>query len=101
VAEYPKQSIDSGHIIHARHISEPKQEFIVQFTDPGYLNKGPSEVIAMPGGTRWARVLAESPDKALAVARYHYRRCSDFELKEQQSKIQQRERWIKSHGIEI
>jgi hypothetical protein len=75
----PIVPLDSGHFVHASHLERPVTEFRVEFDDPGYLH-----ILAFEGGTRWVRALAETPDGALKVARYHYGlRCSHFVLGEE------------------
>jgi hypothetical protein len=65
----------SGHTIFSAHIEEPNKEFFVAFYAPAYLN-----VFSFEAGRRWVRVLAETAEGALAVARYHYYTASNFEL---------------------
>ncbi|MCI0389864.1 MAG: hypothetical protein MOB07_14035 [Acidobacteria bacterium] len=65
----------SGHTIYSAHIEEPKREFYVAFDAPPYVN-----VLLFEGGPRWVRVLAETPEGAVQVARYHYYTGDNFEL---------------------
>lgn len=55
----------SGHTIHASHIEEPRSLFFVMFET----------------GKRWVRVLSQTAEETLSIARYHYGRSgSDFQL---------------------
>ena len=66
----------SGHTIWSRHIEEPKQRFAVEFDSIGYVN-----VLHFADTHRRVTVLAETPEGALAIARYHYGlRGSNFAL---------------------
>ncbi|MCI0338617.1 MAG: hypothetical protein L0226_13655 [Acidobacteria bacterium] len=65
----------SGHTIFSAHIEELKIEFFIAFNAPAYVN-----VLRFEAGRRWARVLAETPEGALAIARYHHYTASNFEL---------------------
>jgi hypothetical protein len=50
----------------------------VGFDSPPYFN-----MLHFEGGRRWARVLAETKDGAMKVARYHHYKGSNFELLEE------------------
>ena len=64
----------SGHTIWSHHIEEPKQCIAVEFNSIGY-------VLHFADTHRRVTVLAETPEGALAVARYHYGlRGSNFTL---------------------
>jgi hypothetical protein len=65
----------SGHTLYSTHIEEPKKEFFVAFDTPAYIN-----VLFFEAGRRWARVLAETAEGAVRVARYHHFSGSNFEL---------------------
>lgn len=71
----PRVPQSSGHTIHASHIEAPKTPFCVQFDARAYGN-----VLLFEAGKRWVRALAETAEGALKVARYHYRRGSNFQL---------------------
>jgi hypothetical protein len=65
----------SGHTLYSAHIEEPKEEFFVAFNAPPYAN-----VLRFEAGRRWARILAETGEGAVRVARYHHFRGTNFEL---------------------
>jgi hypothetical protein len=65
----------SGHTIFSAHIEEPHKEFFIAFNATAYVN-----VLCFEVSRRWARVLAETPEGALAIARYHHYTASNFEL---------------------
>jgi hypothetical protein len=57
----------SGHTIWSRHIEEPKKRFVIEFDSAGYAN-----VLHFADTHRRVFVLAETPEGALAIARYHH-----------------------------
>ena len=66
----------SGHTIWSRHIEQPKKRFIVEFDSAGYFN-----VLHFANTHRRVFVLAETPEGALEIARYHHEfRGSNFTL---------------------
>lgn len=65
----------SGHTIFSRHIEDPAREFFVAWDAPAYVN-----ILRFEAGRRWARVLAETEEGALEVARYHYFSGDNFVL---------------------
>jgi hypothetical protein len=71
----PRVPQSSGHTMHAPHIEPPARPFSVAFHAPAYVN-----VLWFTAGTRWVRVLAETPEGALRIARSHHFRGSDFRL---------------------
>ena len=65
-----------GHTIWSRHIEEPRKRFTVEFNSAGYFN-----VLFFANTHRRVYVLAETPEGALAIARYHHGfRGSNFTL---------------------
>ena len=67
-----------GHTIWSRHIEEPRQRFAIEFDSMGYVN-----VLRFADTRRRVFVLAETPEGALAIARYHHGfRGSNFALAE-------------------
>jgi hypothetical protein len=69
-----------GHTIFSTHIEEPYREFLLTFSAPAYVN-----ILRFEAGRRWVRVLAETSEGALAIARYHHYTASNFELLNEQS----------------
>jgi len=65
----------SGHTMFASHIEAPAKPFLVAFDSPAYVN-----VLHFAATRRRVRVLAETPDGALRIARYHYSRGTSFAL---------------------
>jgi len=65
----------SGHTIYSAHIEEPINEFFVAFDAPAYTN-----ILRFEAGKRWARILAETPEGAVRIARYHHFSGNNFEL---------------------
>jgi len=65
----------SGHTLFAHHIEEPKREFFVVFDAPAYTN-----VLHFEAGRRWVRILAETAEGAIRIARYHHFSGCNFEL---------------------
>ena len=57
----------SGHTIWSRHIDEPKKRFVIEFVSASYVN-----VLHFADTHRCVFVLAEAPEDALAIARYHH-----------------------------
>ena len=55
------------HTIWSGHIEQPKKRFIVEFDSAGYVN-----VLYFADTHRRVFVLAETPEGALAIARYHH-----------------------------
>ena len=66
----------SGHTVFASHIEAPAKPFLVAFNSPAYVN-----VLHFAPTRRRVRVLAETPNGALCIARYHYSRGAGFALK--------------------
>jgi hypothetical protein len=72
-SDYPK--------IHAQHIEVPVRRFLCEYHHAAYRPDG--FPFAFPAETRRERVLAESAEGTLAIARYHhFRRGSDFHILE-------------------
>jgi hypothetical protein len=67
----------SGGTIHAAHIEAPTKLFGVQWFSPAYDN-----VLRFAPTIRTQTVLAETPEGALAIAKYHHYRGTDFKLVE-------------------
>ena|GEM_PF-2585881 len=65
----------SGHTLFSSHIEGPKKELFVAFDAPAYTN-----VLRFDAGRRWVRILAETPEGALQIARYHHFSGCNFEL---------------------
>ena len=66
----------SGHTICGRHIEKPCKRFIAESDSAGYTN-----ILRFTDTHRWLNVLAETPEGALAIARYHHGlRGSNFAL---------------------
>ena len=63
-SDYPK--------IHAQHIEAPVRRFLCEYHHAAYRPHGVP--LVFPAETRRKRVLAESTDGALAIARYHHLR---------------------------
>ncbi len=57
----------SGHTIWNHHIEEPKERFVIELDSAGYGN-----VLHFADTHRRVFVLAETPEGALAIARYHH-----------------------------
>lgn len=68
-----KQS--SGHTLRAEHIEKALEPFYVKWYSPAYTN-----VLRFEGGWRWAKVMAETPEGALHIAKYHHFRGQGFLL---------------------
>jgi hypothetical protein len=62
--------------IFAGHIESPKKEFVVEFFHPKYFN-----VFWQGGKRRIIKVLAQTADGAIKIAKYHFYSGSDFHLK--------------------
>jgi hypothetical protein len=58
---------EAGHAIHAVHIEPPTTAFLVTWRASDYQN-----VVLFADTQRWCRVLAQTPEGALRIARYHY-----------------------------
>ncbi len=67
-------------IVHAAHLAAPlRPGFLVRFHHQGYRSHG--YPYRIPASDRVVHVLADTPDGALAVARYHYGRLGyDFSV---------------------
>jgi hypothetical protein len=67
-------------LVHAAHLAAPvRPGFVVRFHHQGYRPHG--YPFWIPASNRVIRVLADTPDGALAVARYHYGRLGcDFSV---------------------
>lgn len=65
----------SGGVIHRTDIEKPITSFCVQWFSPAYDN-----VLRFADTVRTQIVLAETPEGALAIARYHHYRGTNFEL---------------------
>lgn len=61
--------------IHSSHIEKPSKSFYVSFYRPRYFN-----VYWHEGGYRTVKVLADTSEGALKIAKYHWRRGKEFKL---------------------
>lgn len=64
-------------IIYSNHIEKPEKSFYVNFYRPRYFNEYWHE-----GGYRTVKVLAETGEGALKIAKYHWMCGKDFKLVE-------------------
>ncbi len=64
-----------GGTLSAPHIEAPARPFTIEYFAPAYIN-----LLRFEAGWRRVRVLAETRDGALRVARYHHYRGRDFTL---------------------
>lgn len=64
---------DCGGIRSTPHIEAPNRAFRIEWDSPGYVN-----VLRFAPTRRFASFLAETPEGALKVARYHHSRGNDF-----------------------
>lgn len=71
----PEAAYRSGHILHAGHIQSPERKFLVTWTQPEMRN-----VLLFREQERWAWVLAEPPEGAVEIARYHHFRGRDHRV---------------------
>jgi len=68
----------SGHTIHAGHIERPEKTFHVRFSSPRLETAEPG--VMWESQRRWCKVLAETAEGAIRIAKYHYFMSSKFEL---------------------
>jgi len=65
--------------IHAHHIEKPEKEFFVTYYHKNYIPDG--FPFAFPGREKTEKVLAETPEGATKIAKYHHFMFgSDFRL---------------------
>ena len=69
---------ESGHTISAFHIEDGVKEFFVEWDSP-VIETGVEDCL-WEAGVRWAKVLAETEEGALKIARYHHYSGSNHRL---------------------